>query len=264
MKTTSMHSSHARSRGFSLLEMMASVGIMMIVIGVAVKSMLMMQTRSFAETSKVDTVQETRDFIDQMVRDIHDVGYPPPRITGSSTCVNNANASCGLILFSPTQMRYEGDLDGSGTVYQVWMQLSVPASGHCPCTLQRGVVKKSDIIANPATVPAYFTEVNGVLNSGDGTNNNGSGAATYTVSLPGSGSYSTYSTADVFDAYDTNGNLWTSPTSTYSCSTVTDCATIRSLQITVNVAPSFMDQTTQMFQVFSITSKARLTNPQTS
>lgn len=262
MKTQRNRTGAARWRGFSLLEMMAAVAIIMIVIGVAVQSMIMMQTRSFAETSKVDTMQETRDFVDQMVRDIHDVGYPPPNITGATSCVNNANAACGVILFSPTQIKYEGDLDGSGTVYQVWLQLLVPASGHCPCILQRGAITKAQALANQS--PTYFTEVNGVLNSGDGTNNNGSGASTYGVSLPGSGDYSSYTTSDVFDAYDTNGNVWTSSSSTYNCNTVTTCATIRSLQITVNVAPSFMDQTTQMFQVLSITSKARITNPQTS
>jgi hypothetical protein len=47
----------------------------------------------------------------------------------------------------------------------------------------------------------------------------------------------------------------------YSC--VNDpvaCSSIRSLQITANVAPTFMDQTTKMFPVYTITSKARLNN----
>jgi len=247
-----------RTRGFSLLEMMAAFAIMMIVIAVAVKGMIMMQTRNFAETAKVDTVQETRDFIDQMVRDIHDVGYPPPvAISGTANCAGTG-VSCGLVQFSPTQIKYEADLDGTGTVYQVWLQLQVPASGNCPCILQRGVIDKASAVGG--TAPTYYTEVNGVLNSGDG-----SGTPAYTVSLPGGGSYSTYATPAVFDAYDSNGTKYTnSTTGNYSCNTAADCQTIRSLQITVNVVPGFMDQTTRMFQVFSITSKARLTNPPTS
>lgn len=250
-----------RSMGFTLLEMMVAFGILMIVIGVAVRGMIMMQTRSFAETSKVDAVQETRDFIDQMVHDIHDVGYPPGRVINNNpTCVNNENVSCGIIFFTPTAIKYEGDLDSTGTVYQVWMQLLVPASGKCPCILQRGVITKHDALSNKQ--PDYFTEVNGVLNSGDGSNHP-NGAATYPVSLPGSGSYTAYTTADVFDAYFTDGTFFQDGGANYSCDnsvTPNSCAQIRSLQITANVVPNYMDQTTKMFPVYTITSKARVSN----
>jgi type II secretory pathway pseudopilin PulG len=245
----------ARSQGFSLLEMMAAFGILMIVIGVAVRGMIMMQTRSFAETSKVDMVQETRDFVDQMVRDIHDVGYPPSRVKATNpNCATDEAVSCGLISFTPTRIQYEGDLDGTGTVYEVFMQLAVPASGKCPCTLQRGVISKHDWLALGKT-PDYYTEVNGVLNSGDGT-----GAATYAVSLPGGGSYSTYATADAFDAYFNDGSRFQDAGGNYSCSDPLSCLPIRSLQITANVTTSFMDPTTKMFPVYAITSKARLNN----
>lgn len=243
----------ARERGFSLLEMMVAFGILLIVIAVAVSGMISMQTRSFAETSKVDTVQETRDFIDQMVRDIHDVGYPPTRvIANKATCVGDASVACGIIQFSPTAIKYEGDLDGTGTVYQVWMQLVAPASGKCPCILQRGVVSKAAALAG--TTPPYFTEVNGVLNSGDGT-----GASQFGTSFTDA-SYTPYTTSDVFDAYFNDGYLYASPSGTYSCNTVSDCSTIWSLQITANVVPTFMDPKTHTYPVYSITSKARLNN----
>ena len=235
------------SCGFSLLEMMAALGILGLVLSVVFGAMVQMQRRQSAESSKVDTVQETRDFIDQMVRDIHTVGYPPGRVqVGNPTCVGNVNVSCGLIFFSNTQIQYEGDLDGTGTVYQVWMQLLRPASGSCPCTLERGVITKAQALA--AQVPTYFTEVNGVLNSG-----NGAGAATYPVSLPG-GSYAMYSTADVFDAYDVNAN----PVA--GCGDPLSCSSVRSLQITANVAPNYADPQTKVYPVLSITSKARLNN----
>lgn len=234
--------------GFSLIEMLISLGILGLVLSVVVAAVIQIQERQSAEYAKVDTVQETRDFIDQMVRDIHTVGYPPGRVqAGNPTCVNAVNVSCGLILFSNTQIRYEGDLDGTGTVYQVWMQLLPPATGNCPCTLQRGVITKQQALAN--IPPTYFTEVNGVLNSGNGT-----GSATYPVSLPGSGSYSTYAAADVFDAYDVNANPVT------FCGDPLTCSGVRSLQITVNVAPNYADLQTKVFPVLSITSKARLNN----
>jgi prepilin-type N-terminal cleavage/methylation domain-containing protein len=246
-KCVTLHPGARRvSRGFSLLEMMAVLGVLGIVLSVVFEAMVQMQQRQSAENSKVDTVQETRDFIDQMVRDIHTVGYPPGRVqVGNPTCVGNVNVSCGLILFSNTQIQYEGDLDGTGTVYQVWMQLLPPASGSCPCTLQRGVVTKAQALAGQ--VPTYFAEVNGVLNSG-----NGAGVATYPVSL--GGSYAIYSTADVFDAYDVNAN----PVA--SCGDPLSCSSVRSLQITANVAPNYADPQTKVYPVLSITSKARLNN----
>ncbi len=235
-------------RGFSLLEMVVALAILGLVLSVVVAAVMQMQQRQSAEYAKVDTVQEARDFIDQMVRDIHTVGYPPGRVqTGNPVCVGNVNVSCGLIFFSNTQIQYEGDLDGSTTVYQVWMQLIPPASGRCPCTLQRGVITKAQALAGQ--VPTYFTEVNGVLNSGNGT-----GAATYPVGLPGPGSYSTYATADVFDAYDVNANPVT------ACGDPLSCSGVRSLQITANVAPTYADPRTKVFPVLSITSKARLNN----
>jgi hypothetical protein len=228
--------------------MVFALALLTIILGVVFQAVSQLQQRNSAESSKVDTAQETRDFVDQMVRDIHDVGYPPGRVqVGNPACVNNTAVSCGLIYFNNTQIRYEGDLDGTGTVYQVWMQLQVPASGNCPCTLQRGVVSKQAALAGQ--IPTYFTEVNGVLNSG-----NGAGAATYPVLLQGPVPYASYSTADVFDAYDVNA----SPVGT--CIDPVSCSSIRSLQITVNVVPSSLDIVTKTYPVVSITSKARLNN----
>lgn len=243
--------------GFSLLEMLLVIAVLVIVSAVIMQGIVQMQHRNSAESSKVDTVQQTRDFIDQMVRDIHDVGYPPSRvINGNPSCVNNAAVSCGVILFSPTQVIYEGDLDGTGTVYQIWMQLLPPVSGKCPCTLQRGVISKAQALAG--NVPTYFTEVNGVLNSGDGA-----GGSNFPISLPGPGTYTAYANLDVFDAYFNDATAFVSPAGTYSCDEAASplsCSGIRSLQISVNVTSNFADPKTNVYQVYSITSKARLNN----
>jgi type II secretory pathway pseudopilin PulG len=239
-----------RQKGFSALEMLIATVLILAVLGVVVKAMTDVQQRSFTETSKVDTVQQTRDFIDQVVRDIHGVGYPPGRvINGNPTCVGNTNISCGVVSWSPTAVIYEGDLDGTGTVSQIWLLLTPPpGSATCPCILERGVITPKPIALGAA--PQYFTEVNGVLNSG-----NGAGASTFGVTLPGPGNYNVYSTADVFDAYDNvGGQVFVACTP----ATVPDCSQIRSLQITANVAPNFTDPVTKQFSVFSITSKARL------
>ena len=245
---------HSRERGFSLLELIIAVAILTIVIGVAVNGLIDMQRIDFAQHEHTDAVQETRDFIDQMVRDLHDVGYPPRAvIPGRPLCTGTATVACTLVNFSSTQVEYEGDLDGTGTIYHVWVQL-VPGPGNqCPCTLRRGAVTKAFYIANPNTPPDYYTELNGVLNSGDGT---GTNTALYGVNLTGPGSYSTYSTTDLFDAYDVNTNSVT------SCTTATTCAGIASIRVTVNSVAKYADPKTNVFPVYSITSRARVNNMQ--
>jgi len=262
--------------GFSAIEMLVAVALLMVVLGVVVQGMIDVQKRNTSETSKVDAVQDTRNFVDQMVRDIHGVGYPPPAaiLTGQPYCNDpttgavtamrmNPNVACGVVLYSPTQVVYEGDLgDGTG-VSVVFLNLVAGNGNQCPCTLQRGVVRKLDWAANPANFPVpgvqYFTTVNGVLNSGNGAN---PPASTYGVKLSGTGNYTSFSRADVFDAYNANAqqvtvtcNLGTNATAGVNAST---CSQIRSLQITANVVPAFADPTIKQFQVYSITSKARI------
>lgn len=263
--------------GFSAIEMLVAVALLMIVLGVVVRGVTDLQRRNSAETSNVDAVQDARNFIDQMVRDIHGVGYPPPAAisTAQPYCNDpntgaviaamrmNPNVACGVVLYSPTQVIYEGDLDG--TVVSVVFLNLVPGPGNtCPCTLQRGVVTKQAWQANPANYPVpgveYFTTVNGVLNSG---NNAGPPpASTFGVTLSGTGNYAAYSNADVFDAYNANAQQVS-----VNCSigdnanpgvNASTCSQIRSLQITANVVPAFADPTLKQFKVYSITSKARV------
>jgi type II secretory pathway pseudopilin PulG len=269
--------------GFSMIEILVAVALLMAVLGVVVKGMTDVQRRNFSETSNVDAVQDTRDFIDQMVRDIHGVGYPPPRVTcfGNATCppaVQNTQPyctdakfngqvtalvrmsptiSCGITSYSQTNIVYEADLDGTGTVSVVFLNL-VPGTNTatCPCILQRGVLTKTAWILNPAQAPPFFTTVNGVLNSG-----NGAGGAIFPVVLSGPGNYQAYRTADVFDAYDVSATPITVPCTMGipgNPGTNPDCTPIRSLQITVNVVPGFADPTTRQFRVYSVTSKARI------
>src|SRR5579864_2577509 len=152
--TTTAHAA-CEQRGFSVIEILVAVALLMAVLGVVVKGMTDVQRRNFSETSKVDAVQDARDFVDQMVRDVHMVGYPPPEsmVTGNANpaagpfCTDfslngtgqpnplvrmNPNISCGIVSFSPTQVIYEGDLDGSGTVSVVYLQLPLhPAARSC-------------------------------------------------------------------------------------------------------------------------------------
>lgn len=273
--------------GFSAIEMLVAVALLMAVLGVVVKGVINVQQRNTSETSNVDAVQDARNFIDQMVRDVHGVGYPPPAAicAGSAACPAalqtvepycndpgtgavvaamrmNPNVACGVVLYSPTQVIYEGDLDGTG-VSVVFLNLVAGPGNTCPCTLQRGVVTKGAWAGNPANFPVpgveYFTTVNGVLNSG---NNAGPPTTTFGVNLPGPGNYAAYANADVFDAFNANAQqvtvnctLGTNAAAGVNAST---CSQIRSLQITANVVPAYADPTIKQFKVYSITSKARV------
>jgi prepilin-type N-terminal cleavage/methylation domain-containing protein len=271
---TGRHHNSVRERGFSAIEMLITLALLTVVLGVVVKGIIELQARNFNENGKVDAVQETRDFIDQMTRDIHGTGYPPPEATtlGTTKCTdklgniyaavrNSPKVACGIVSFSPTRVTYEADLDGTGTVSVVYLQLVTPAgSTNCPCQLQRGSVTKTAWIANNNITPSYFTTVNGVLNSGDGTGLSGGvptglGAPTYPISMSGPGSYASYGTADVFTGYNASG---VPITTACSLTTNPDCSQIRSLQITANVAPPYYDVVTKVFPVYSITSKARI------
>src|SRR5436190_24400247 len=95
-----------RERGFSAIEMLISVALIMLVLGVALAGMRDMQARNFAEGSRVDALQETRDFIDQVVRDVHVAGYPSSRVLNQplGACVGNVNIACGIIQLNSLQV----------------------------------------------------------------------------------------------------------------------------------------------------------------
>ncbi len=67
--------------------MLIAVAIVSAVLAVVMRGIIQMQQRSNTESTTVDVSQQTRDFIDQMVRDIHNVGYPPPQVVnGAPVC----------------------------------------------------------------------------------------------------------------------------------------------------------------------------------
>ena len=76
MKTKAIQMRTRRQRGFSLLEIMISLAILSIVLGVVIASISSMQSRNSVEVNKVDLTQSAREFMDQIVNDIHQSGYP--------------------------------------------------------------------------------------------------------------------------------------------------------------------------------------------
>jgi prepilin-type N-terminal cleavage/methylation domain-containing protein len=191
-------------RGFTMIELIVSVTVLMLVAGVVVEGLRKLQQRSLMDTTKVDLTQESREFMDQIVSDIHQSGYPalkmfdPATLVSPNNCTLDINVSCGLVNVTASSVQFEADVDGSGTVSEVFIQLN-PLNGPCPCIIQRGTVTKAAWVAN-GTPPFYYTEVNNVNN------------------------------VNIFQAYDNSGNNVGLPGACpYPCNNIS------ALEITLNV-----------------------------
>jgi len=181
--------------GFSLIELMIVMVILVIVVGVATDGLMQLQKRNRSDASKLDMTQEARQFMDQIINDIHQVGYPNTKMFDPAGAPSQNNISAGLISVTSNSLQFEADVDGSGTVAEVYLQLVTPAGG-CPCILQRGTIPKAQV--GTGAIP-YYTEVNNVVNP------------------------------VIFDAYDFAGNLIALPAS------ASDLPNIKTIRMTMNV-----------------------------
>jgi prepilin-type N-terminal cleavage/methylation domain-containing protein len=208
-------------RGFSLLELIVAVAILTAVIGVVTDGMIQIQKRSASDVNKVGVAQESRQFMDQILRDLRQCGYPSlamfdagftPAPTSASTYVAQ-----GLISFSTSAVQFEGDIDGSG-VSEVYIQTVVPAGGSCPCIVQRGTVLKS-----VGGTPAYYTELDNVMSQ------------------------------NIFTAYKYDGSAWVSGTDSISL--------IKNIGITLYVRSPTPDvNQSSTYPTTTMVSEARINN----
>jgi prepilin-type N-terminal cleavage/methylation domain-containing protein len=155
-----------RAKGFTMIELMVSVAVLTVVVGVVVDGLTKLMQRNKIETVKVDLTQQSREFMDQIVNDIHQAGYPSLKTFDPATKPlgygDPGVATPGLVSATPSSLQFEGDVDGTGTVSEVFIQLS-PLNGPCPCTIQRGAVSKA--LWQAGTLPSYYTEVTNVNNT---------------------------------------------------------------------------------------------------
>ena len=221
--------------GFSLIELMIALFLMSIVIAIAVQQIADVEQRSSAEQTKVDTLQEGREFMDQIVRDLHETGYPSIRQFDTSSfsspalaspAYNDQRLATGIIKLAPNELQLEGDVDGSGRVSTVDYLYSSSGNG-CPC-LQRSQVLKSVGGTN------FSTAVQGVQN-----------AAT---------------TADpIFVAYESNGTLVNSADLSSSANQQL-LANLKTVQVTLKLKSPILDSKTKQFPETSLASTVTLVN----
>jgi prepilin-type N-terminal cleavage/methylation domain-containing protein len=155
-----------REQGFTMIELIVSVAILTLVVGVVVDGLTKLMQRNTIETTKVDLTQETREFMDQIVNDIHQAGYPSLKTFDPATkplgLADPGVATQGLVNATPSSLQFEGDVDGTGTVSEVFIQLN-PLNGPCPCIIQRGAISKA--LWQGGALPSYYTEVTNVNNT---------------------------------------------------------------------------------------------------
>src|SRR5580700_1253905 len=203
-----------RQEGFSLLEMMLSMLILTLVMGVVFEQLGTAQYRTVNEQSKLDDFQQVRDFVDQFFRDINQIGDPNSRIFDlsggtwspalASPVVNDSRFAIGLVKIDNNGIQFEASVNGISTVQSI--QYVVNGSGNCSLCLQRSQADK--VTGSPFTGQStnWGTEVNDL------------------VSNP------------IFKYYDTTGTQITSlPVDISTAAGANTIATVKTIQINLRV-----------------------------
>src|SRR5881392_3186480 len=111
----------ARTSGFSLMELMIVLIILLSISAAIFQTINVTTQRSSAEQTKIDMFQEAREFMDQMARDLRQAGYPSPldltaAAVTASPAINDTHAAAGLVKVNADELWFEGDVQGDGTV----------------------------------------------------------------------------------------------------------------------------------------------------
>lgn len=251
--------------GFSLIELLTVLVILTLVMGAVFSQMIQVQQRYQLEQTKLDMFQESRDFMDQMTRDLHMAGYPSSKMFAASTLTtpinNDFRNAVGLVQVTPTSIIFEGDVDGDGQVDSVrYTLISDPANpGSCPCWVQRSQVPK--VSADPLTGQGTnaSNEVQNVINSNAGMGIVGQIALPSGV-ITNQALYGQYAVNPVFQAFDNAGNP-VSPGAAIDIDTnPIGIKSIKSIRITLNVLGTQPDMRTHMRPVTTLTSSVRIEN----
>jgi len=165
--------SFPRQDGFSLLEMLLSMLILTLIMGVVFEQLSAAQYRTANEQAKLDDFQQVRDFVDQFFRDINQIGDPNSRIFDlsggtwspplASPVVNDSRFAIGLVKIDNNGIQFEASVNGISTVQSI--QYVVNGSGNCSLCLQRSQADK--VTGSPFTGQStnWGTEVNDLVSN---------------------------------------------------------------------------------------------------
>jgi len=171
MKIVKLSVRNSPSSGFSLIEVMIALIILLIVSAAVFQVLNLATERSSTEQTKLDMFQEAREFMDQMSRDLRLAGYPNARNFAPSILPEppsiDRRVAVGIVKIAKDELWFEAGLEIDGTVPKVSIiryYLDPSTSDNCPCLKRSQVDKKN---GNPYTGqddPVYETEVQGVTN----------------------------------------------------------------------------------------------------
>jgi len=248
--------------GFSLIELMMSVLLLIIVMAAVFRQINEIQKHTHSESMKLDLTQESREFVDQFARDIHMSGYPISSLysvqNATATMQQTRAVAVGLVYASNTHLIFEGDANGDGIVYRVeYTYVDSDPNDNCPC-VRRAMTQKgadgTDILSGYGP-PTYYTEVQNVLSPA-------------TTGLP------------IFTYFEANGSLLDVNSNTCNAALpstlnppptpATGCAdlihdnnivqNIDAIKVTLNTRSTLLDPTTGLNAVNTVASIAELEN----
>jgi prepilin-type N-terminal cleavage/methylation domain-containing protein len=168
----------SRQAGFSLIELMLVIAILSLIVAAVFSQLGIAQQRLAAEENRLDDFQQARDFVDQFFRDINQIGTPNARMfdttqtftpslttqtsySWADTHINDSRFAVGLVKIDNNEIRFEGSMNGSGTVQSLIYKVN--GSGSCSACMQRSQADKvsGDPLIGQNT--NWGTEVNDVV-----------------------------------------------------------------------------------------------------
>jgi len=146
------------ARGFSLVELLTALTILIIVCGVAFELLMVSMKKYRSDSQLLNTFQEARFGMDQIVRDVNDSGYPPrnntqsnqtpppntyavtPFAWGPNGTYPNSPCTIGTNCSTPNgyDLIIETDIDPANKNHVEWVRYQLQNT-----TLYRGVVSKA-------------------------------------------------------------------------------------------------------------------------
>ncbi len=237
-----LRSPNAKNRataGFTLIEMLISLAILVTVTGAVFEQINSMQKKSASEAVNVDLTQQSRDFINQTVRDLHMAGFPGPGMY-SNPVVRPSLVANRLVRVSPTEILMEGDVNNDGTVQSVDILYvaSDPNDPNCPC-IRRSAQPKIDADSFSQPTNLFYTETQQVFPPGTAAGQSGE---------------------DLFAYYDQNGNPVDLSTGA-DISTqngIANLAAIKTVKINLSLLTNQRDPVTGNFLRTSMSASSRL------